>query len=240
MNDTFDKFAWLKALQADATVTDKVFRLGVVIATRYTRRNGSGWVASLDEMAGHVKGGMTVARFNDATRHLESRGFLVQMKRSLGGRPRKGQKPERRGAFDLVMPSEAEADSGVGLDENPRSQRSKPTLVKVKTHARNGVNPRSGEPELTPIPADQTPQKLPTGTSLGTSSGTSVCVARGTETVNLPAVFDSTHTTTISKSDVITVDAELVEDDQNPDPGTLPFLSQAPRRHGGQLYRLHA
>ncbi|MCV7190846.1 hypothetical protein [Mycolicibacterium thermoresistibile] len=240
MADTFDKFSWLKALQCDPTVTEKSFRLGVVIATHYTKRDGSGWAVDLDEMADQVKGGMSVARFNDAVRHLASRGYVIETWRSVGGRPRKGVAASRRGAFNLTMPTETDAAVSVGSNGNRRRQRPKPKLPAVKTDAASDDYRRSGERQFGPVDPDQTVEISPTGTSSGTPSGTCVGDARVngmSQTQRLPAIPDTTPIT-VEVQEVITVLGEVVEDDPDPEPplecrdhAALPIDVRRPRCH---------
>lgn len=132
----FNKFAWIKALLSDAALTDKDFRLAVLIGVTYTRADGIGWGIELDALAAALPGGLSRRRLIDALGRLVARGYLVQSGRSGGGRG-----VTARRSFDLCKPltpasgvnAETPDASGTGFAEtpdasvqNPGRQRPKP------------------------------------------------------------------------------------------------------------------
>lgn len=79
---TFDKFGWLKTLHSDAALTDREFRLAVLIGVTYTRGDGSGWAVDLDALAAALPGGLSRRRLIDALRRLGDLGYVVETGRS--------------------------------------------------------------------------------------------------------------------------------------------------------------
>lgn len=155
MTDTppaFDKFGWIKAIQADATLSDKTFRLAVLIGVTYTRKDGTGWAVELVELSERLAGGLSQKRMNAALDQLVDRGYLVDAGRSGGGR---GNTARR--SFHLRKPGTPA--SGVCSETrdasvlNPGRWRTKPG-----TPASEFVPPDLREP-------------TPTGTSTGISTG---------------------------------------------------------------------
>ncbi|OBA86770.1 hypothetical protein A5642_22085 [Mycolicibacterium mucogenicum] len=155
MTDTppaFDKFGWLKTLLSDAALTDKDFRLAVLIGVTYTSKSGTGWAVELDALAAKLPGGLSRRRLIDALKRLTDRGYLVETSRSGGGR---GMTARR--SFDLGKPltpaSGVYAETPDASVRNPGQQRPKP--LTAASHE---------------IAADQVGQP-PTGISTGISAG---------------------------------------------------------------------
>lgn len=179
----FDKFAWIKALQADTTLTDRDFRLAVLIGVSYTRADGSGWAVELDALAAALPGGLSRRRLSDALGRLVKSGYLAQSSKSVGGRgftarrafelrkprtPASGVSDQTRDSADgglagadLWITRETLDASGTGLAETPDAS--------VRNPGRQRPKPLTLASEKMP---DELHQYPPTGTSSGTSSGT--------------------------------------------------------------------
>lgn len=149
---TFDKFGWIKAIQADATLSDKTFRLAVLIGVTYTRKDGTGWAVELAELSVKLAGGLSQKRMNAALDQLVERGYLVDAGRSGGGR---GNTARR--SFNLRKPgtpaSRVCAETRDARVLNPGRWRTKPGTL---------------APEFVPSDLCEPP---PTGTSTGISTG---------------------------------------------------------------------
>lgn len=159
-----NKFAWLKAAQMDNGLTDKDFRLAVLIGVSYTRGDGVGWSVELDDLAASIPGGLSRRRLIDALTRLVNRGYLVETGRSGGGRAQRARR-----SFNLCKPMTPA--SGV-VTETPDASG---TGFKTETHDASVQNPRRQRPKpLTAASqrtdADEREDPL-TGTSTGTSTG---------------------------------------------------------------------
>jgi len=81
----FDKFGWLKALQADTAVTDAAFRIGVAICTRFTWSTARVGI-DLDDLATETGRAFVRNTVKAGVALLVSRGYVSETYRSLGGR----------------------------------------------------------------------------------------------------------------------------------------------------------
>lgn len=171
MTARFDKFTWLKALQSDSALTDRDFRLAVLIGITYTRGDGSGWLVELDALAAALPGGLSRRRLVDALRRLAGRGYLVEADRSGGGR---GVTARRSFDLDIPMTPASGVSDGRGLWITPETQDASGTGF-VETPDASVRNPGQQRPKpLTAAShkvAADLPKQPPTGTPSGTSSG---------------------------------------------------------------------
>jgi hypothetical protein len=168
---TFDKFGWLKALHSDAALTDRDFRLAVLIGVTYTRADGSGWAVDLAALAASLPGGLSRRRLSDALRRLVARGYLVESGRSGGGRG-----VTARRSFDLRKPMTPASgvSAGRGLQTTPETQDSSGTGI-TESQDSSVRNPGRQRPKPLTRASINEPSDLgeqpPTGTSTGTPTG---------------------------------------------------------------------
>ena len=179
---SFSKFGWLKALQADATLTDKDFRLAALIGVTYTRADGSGWAVELDALAASLPGGLSRRRLTDALRRLADRGYLAESGRSGGGRG-----VTARRSFDLLIPTTQASGVSPQTPDSGDGGFSDPDLwTSPETHDASGTGLAETPDVSVRNPGRQRPKPLtlasekvasghleppPTGTSSGTSRG---------------------------------------------------------------------
>lgn len=140
----FDKFAWLKALVADPTVTDREFRLAALLCISKSRRDGTGWRVKLDNLAAEMPEGMDRDRMNLAFRKMIQRGYLHEVERSVGGR---GVRAYRW--FNLSKPTAV----APWVSEKPKA-------VAPETHGSSAVNPRQEHPSNHALSCDDDPLKV--------------------------------------------------------------------------------
>lgn len=154
MERAFDKHGWLQAVQAHTNpkFTDRDFRIAFLVCSKFTRREGIGWVNELQKMAKEMPDTPNLERFRKSLDKLVKAGFLQETHRSVGGR---GLKSSR--AYNLCKPVTLQSQVSETRDptvQNPGPYGTKPVTVQ------SGKNP----PELGEDP--------PKGTSEGTPKGT--------------------------------------------------------------------
>lgn len=159
----FNKFLWLKALQADTSLTPAALLIGMAICISFTRADGTGWEFDLDQLDAEL-GGRTFTQntIKAATALLVLRGYVTQIYRSKGGKGCRW-----RASFDLIPARSSvrvapePARSGVRVsDANPHDSTCKPARLSVQTRTISRTKNRAEQGE-----------DPPTGTSSGTSSG---------------------------------------------------------------------
>jgi hypothetical protein len=165
--EVFDKFGWLKTLQSDPHLSETALRLGVVIATTFTRADGTGWSVELDKIAAKLPGGLSRDRAFGSLRQLTDAGYLTETGRSGGGR---GLTARR--SHNLTKPP---TPASVVYEEPQPSASAvyaETTDASVVNHRRKRRKPPTPAAQFSAVDAGQGTRFSPTGTSSGTSSGT--------------------------------------------------------------------
>lgn len=82
---TFDKYKWIKSVQSDTDISDREFRLAVVMASQFVWSNGVGWLVEMDAIGAAVATGYSQSRLGKALGRLCDKGYLVETKRVSTG-----------------------------------------------------------------------------------------------------------------------------------------------------------
>jgi hypothetical protein len=170
----------MKALQKDAQFTEREFRLGFVMCTEHTWRNGKGWAKDLTDIADSVTGGYSDVRLRAALSKLCRHGYLTETYRRSTG-----PGLSARGAWDLRMPN----------TDTPALQCSDNTDTPAREHRNGSVRTPIRQRANTDTPAyaakvSHQPKGDLQGTSAGISQGTSQGVERWCKECDKPVGDD--------------------------------------------------
>lgn len=171
MEDKFDKHGWLKAVQRDASFSDREFRLAFVIANQFTKGNGIGWPVELERVADAITGGFTQVKLRKGLKKLRDAGYLVETYRRSTG---PGLTAKR--SHNLCQLKNTET---VGLQcyENTETVRSNTDTLWSNTDT---VRLDTDTVRFSQTWSDQ-PEGPPKGTLEGTYKGTSEGTTNGSE-----------------------------------------------------------